>query len=113
MDTSRLKTLEQVSDAMDAVEDARGMKGLSEDDEQTLEDTSVTLRNLQRTIIKSLTENLVANLQSDSAALEDLTDEINQSAKNLDTLTNVLQKTSQAIAGLVNVVTLAVKVGLI
>ncbi len=113
MDIPRLQTLDQISDAMDAVEDARGVKGLSAKDKQTLDSAMLTLRNLQRTITKSLVSDLVTALKTDSAALADLTTQLTKSAKKLDTLTSVLQKTTQIIAGLVNVVTAAMGAGFI
>jgi lambda repressor-like predicted transcriptional regulator len=109
----RLQTLSQIGDAMDAVDDARDVKGLSAKDKQTLDTTMLTLRNLQRTVTKSLVGDLVAALKNDSTALADLTAQLTKSAKKLDTLTTVLQKTTQIIAGLVNVVTAAAGAGFI
>ncbi|MEP7279352.1 MAG: hypothetical protein ABI813_11960 [Bacteroidota bacterium] len=113
MDTSKIKTLDQVSDAMDAVEDARALKGLSAKDREALEKTAVTLRNLERSIIKSLQDELVKTLRADTSALKDLTEQIANSAKKLDKLAGVLEKTTKAVEGLINVIVTAVGAGLI
>lgn len=113
MDTAKLKTLDQVSDAIDAVEDARAIKGLSAKDKLALENTAVALRNIERSIIKSVQDELITKLKSDTAALETLTDQIDNASGKLDKLAAVLQKTTQAVEGLINVITAAVGAGLI
>ncbi|MFT3936099.1 MAG: hypothetical protein QM726_20880 [Chitinophagaceae bacterium] len=113
MDTSKIKTLDQVSDAIDAVEDARAVKNLSAKDKAALEKTAVTLRNIERAIIKSVQGEMVDTLKSNTKALEDLTDQINKSAKKLDKLTDTLEKTCKAVEGLINVIVTAVGAGLL
>jgi len=113
MDTSKLKTLDQVSDAMDAVENARAIKGLSQKDKDALEKTAVTLRNIERFIIKSIQDDLVESLKSDTTALKDLTAQIENSGKKLDKLAAILEKTTTAIDGLISVIVTAAGAGLL
>jgi hypothetical protein len=113
MDTSKIKTLDQVSDAMDAVEDARAIKGISAKDKDNLEKTSVALRNIERSIIKSVQDELIDTLKSDTTALKDLTDQIENSSNKLDKLAAMLEKTTTAVEGLINVITTAVGAGLL
>ncbi len=113
MDTAKLKTLEQVSDAMDEVETARAVPGLSADDMRSLEKMSLALRDAERTIIKSSQEELVDGLKADAAGLKELAEKINTTAADLDRLKTVLNKTNQAIDGLVTVISTATKAGLL
>ena len=113
MDTSKIKTLDQVSDAIDAVEDARAVKNLSARDKQALEKTAVSLRNIERSIIKSIQDELVETMRTDTKTLSDLTEQISKSSKKLDGLAAILEKTCTAVEGLINVIVTAVGAGLL
>jgi hypothetical protein len=113
MDTLKINTLDQVSDALDAVEDARDSTGLSAADQDTLEIASLKLRDLERSIIKSLQDELVATLTADSTALKELTARINQSSAKLDNIAAILQKTTKLVDAFISVVVTAVGAGLI
>jgi len=113
MDAVKLQTLDQVSDAMDAVEAARAVKGLSDDDKDNLEQTAVSLRNMERSIIKLMQDELVEKLKSDSKDLADLTEKISKSSKKLDKLANILEKTSEAVGLLISAIAGGVSAGIL
>jgi hypothetical protein len=113
MDTLKINTLDQVSDALDAVEDARAAKGLSASDKDNLETASLKLRDLERSIIKSEQDELVATLTADSTALKDLTEQISQSSKKLDNITAILETTTKLVDAFISVVVTAVGAGLL
>jgi hypothetical protein len=112
MDTLKINTLDQVSDALDAVEDARATKGLSAADKNNLETASLKLRDLERSIIKSVQDELVDTLTSDCTALKALTEQIDKSAKKLDALAGALEKATKAVDGLITVIIAAAGAGL-
>ncbi|MEO6314345.1 MAG: hypothetical protein ABIU63_14040 [Chitinophagaceae bacterium] len=115
MDSSQFKpkTLEQVSAAIEAVEIARGKKGLSASDRMALQETSLRLRSIERSLIASVQDELVASLEADTLALQVLIDAINKSSKKLGKLAVILEKTAQVVDALVKIVVTAVGAGLL
>jgi len=113
MDTSKIKTLDQVSDAIDAVEDARAVKTLSAKDKLALEKTALLLRNIERSIIKSVQDELIDSLKTDASALDGLSNQIAASSKKLDAVAAALAKTTKAVEGFINVIVTAVGAGLL
>lgn len=113
MDTLKINTLDQVSDALDAVEDARAATDLSAADNDALETASLKLRDLERSIIKSVQDELVDTLTADCTTLKKLTDQICQSSKKLDNLAGILEKTTKMVDAFISVVITAVGAGLL
>lgn len=113
MDTLKINTLDQVSDALDAVEDARAATGLSDADRNALQTASLKLRDLERSIIKIKQNDLVDVLTTDCTALKALTEQINTSSKKLEAFATVLQKTTTIVDAFISVTGAAVKAGLI
>lgn len=115
MDTSQFKpqTLQQVRDAIDGVGVARGKKGLTAAEKVLLQDTLMTLRNLERSIIDTIRDELVASLTADTEKLQDLTAKINKANKKLDKLAGVLETTAKVVDGFVKIIVTAVGVGLL
>lgn len=115
MDSAQFKpkTLAQVADALDAVEKARVKKGLSPSDKMALQTASLTLRSLERAIEKTIQDELVASLTTDTVKLNDLVDAINKSSKKLDKLAVVLKKTADVVDAFVKIIVTAVGVGLL
>lgn len=113
MNTEKIKTLEQVHDAIDIVENARAITGLTPDERLELETASVKLRNLERTIIRIKTNELVASLTLDSNALKDLAKQIKQSAEKLAGIATAIEKATGVVDAFINIVATAVSAGLI
>jgi hypothetical protein len=109
----KLKTLEQVSEALEAVEKARGKKGLSASDKMALQQSSLILRDIERSMEKTLQDGLVAALDSDCTKLTKLIDDINAASKKLDKLSVILKKTADVVGALVKIVATAVGAGFI
>jgi hypothetical protein len=111
MNTEKIKTLEQVLDAFDIVENARAISGLTSDERIELEKASVKLRNLERTIIREETKELVALLTADANALKDLSNRIKQSAEKLSGVATAIEKVASVVDSLINIVASAVAAG--
>ena len=115
MDSSQFKpkTLDQISDALDAVEASRGKKGLTATDKSILQTASLKLRSLERSVEATIQDELVESLSADTASLQDLIAQINKSSKKLDKLATVLEKTAKVVDAFVKIVVTAVGAGLL
>lgn len=113
MNTEKIKTLEQVHDAIDIVENARAIAGLNSDEKLQLETASVKLRNLERTIIRIQTTDLIASLTTDTNALKDLAAKIKQSADKLDGVASAIEKAAGIVESFINIVASAIAAGLL
>jgi hypothetical protein len=113
MNTEKIKTLEQIHDAIDSVEEARALDGLTPAQKLKLETASVKLRNLERTIIRAKTNELIALLTADANGLKDLSNEIKQSADKLAGVSAAIEKAVKIVEGFINIVASAVAAGLL
>lgn len=115
MDSSQFKpkTLAQVSDALEAVEVARAKKGLTATDKIILQTASLKLRSIERSIEKTMQDELVDSLSADTASLQDLIAQINKSSKKLGKLAGILETTAKVVDAFVKIVVTAVGVGLL
>ncbi|HTF82364.1 MAG TPA: hypothetical protein VL947_11585 [Cytophagales bacterium] len=113
MNTEKIHTLEQILDAMDIVENARGILGLSTEDRFELERASVKLRNLERSVIRMKTNELLASLVADAEALDALSCQMRQSAEKLAGVAIAIEKAAQVVAGFVEVVAAVAASGLL
>lgn len=113
MDSAKIKTLEQVHDALDAVEDARAEADLQPGERLDLEKASVQLRNLERTIIKQKEQELIDALKSDTKKLSELVEQMNRSTKKLAHLAEVISKANKIVEDLIKVVAKALSAGLV
>ncbi len=113
MDTTKIKTLQQVSAALVIVESAMTKKNLSDDESNSLQTAFVGLRNIERTIINMVTDELIGSLKTDSAALEALTDKITQSSKKLAAVAVAIGKATQVVDAFISIVVTAVGAGLV
>jgi hypothetical protein len=113
MNDLKFKTLEQVRIALDAVEDQRADLTLTQDEKSMLEQASVSLRNIERSIIREKEQDMVGLLQTDAKSLEDLADKIKKSSEKFEVLATTLGKACQVVEGLIKIITTAIGVGLI
>ncbi|WP_373057580.1 hypothetical protein [Zunongwangia sp. H14] len=113
MNTEKIKTLEKLLDSIEIVENARSIEGLSPEDRVQLEKASVSLRNVERSIIRIKTNELVEKLTHDAQALDKLADEINRSAEKLAGVAKAIEKASNIVKAFVKIAAKAIGAGLI
>lgn len=112
MDSEKIKTLQQVQDAFDIVEEARTANSLTSPERLNLEIASVKLRSIERSIIRSKADELITSLTADSKALKDLAGQIIRSTEQLSHIARALEKAAQVVEAFVNVVIAAAAAGL-
>lgn len=113
MDTIKIKTLEQVSDASEIVENARADKTLTRAEKLELEKIAVKLRNVERSIIKMAQKELVNSLKADTEALKELAVQIKESSKKLAGVAIIIQKAAKVVESFIKIITTAASSGLI
>ena len=113
MDAEKNKTLAQVHDAIDIVENERASDNLTPSERIQLERASVNLRNLERTINRMKLNELVASLTSDANALDHLANQMIQSAGKLAGVARTIQNAAGAIEAFIKIVNKATGSGLI
>ena len=107
------KTLLQVRNALEAIEEQREADNLKKADRLLLEQAAVALRNIERTITREKEEDMVAVLEKDSKELKGLSESITKSAKKLEGLAVVVAKASTVVEGLIKIIATAVGAGLL
>ena len=113
MNTEKIKTLEQVFDAIDIVENARAIAGLAPSERLGLETASVKLRNIERNIIRIKTNELVALLTADVDTLKDLANQMKQSADKLAGVGHAIEKAAGVVEVFIKIVVATVGAGLV
>lgn len=113
MNTEKIKTLEQVQDALDIVEKARADSNLTDNERLKLETASVKLRHIERSIIRIKTEELVTTLTNDTVALKNVADEIKKSAEKLASVSKAIEKAANILETFIGIVAKAITAGLI
>lgn len=113
MNTEKIKTLEQIHEAIEIVENARAIVGLSPEQRYELESASVKLWNLEQSIIRKKGEELIAILNSDSKALNELAERIKKLSDSLAGVAFAIEKAAKVVEALINIITTAVSVGLV
>lgn len=113
MNTEKINTLTQVHDAIDIVEEARAAEGISSVERKILEKASFTLRNLERSILKTETTALVDKLTEDTAPLSDLITQIDKSGEKLAGVAQAISKISKVVDTLIQITNAAAKGGLL
>ena len=111
MNTEKFKTLAQVDAAIEIVEEARAVDNLSPSERLALETASAKLRNIERSIIRMVSNELVDSLTSDANALNDLANQKKQSAGKLERVANTIQKTASVVEAFITIVTTAASAG--
>lgn len=112
--TLTIKTpLDQLSEAMMRIEEARGEPFLSHAERNSLEAAAVNLRNLEQCIIETKEKELMSALAADSLELKQLVVEINASSKHLAKVSEAVEKASKAVEALINILLIAARAGLL
>ena len=76
---------------------------LSKADQRNLEKASLHLRNLERSMVNSVENTLVAELKNESSALKELVEEINKTSAQLFKITEILGKVVSTTGQLIDV----------
>lgn len=113
MNTEKIKTLEQVHDALDNVEEARAKNELTQNEKKNLESASVQLRNIERAIVRAKTDEMVNALTNDTKALKELAEKIKVSADKLKKTAEIIEKTAKITDAFITIATTAASSGLI
>jgi hypothetical protein len=113
MNTEKIKTLEQIHEAIVAVEIARSSSGLSHDQQYDLEYASVKLWALEQSVIRKKGDDLITALTIDSSALKELSVKIKESAESLGAVAGVLEKVAKVVEALINIIAAALAAGFI
>ena len=113
MDSLKIKTLTQVDDALEIVENARADHSLSNAEKLKLEKAALKLRNLERTIIRSMQNELVDSLKADSEALDALADQIAASSEKLAGIADTVKKAAGVVESFIKIVTAVAATGLL
>jgi len=108
-----IKTLDQIGVALDNIEEARADASLNSKDKTALEAAAVSLRSLERSIIRSTELELVAALKADSTELQKLVVQIKASAAHLAKVSATIEKASKAVEALISIMITAAKAGLL
>lgn len=113
MNDFKVKTIDQLHDAMESIESAREDSSLSKTDRQKLEEAYVQLRNIERSIIRQKEKELADVLTSNAKALNNLADQIKASSDKLDAVGNVLKNAAKVVQAFINIITTASAAGLL
>ncbi len=113
MEALKTQILEQVNDALRAIEDARDDIHIPEQQKFYLETISVQLRNMERSIIRQKELELVDTLTSDSHALKEMARRLKDSAKKLEKIADAVEKVSKLVELLIKAVAGGISAGLL
>ncbi|HEY8780557.1 MAG TPA: hypothetical protein VIM16_02990 [Mucilaginibacter sp.] len=112
MDTSTTNTLQQVNDAINAIDQASN-DTTDPATAETLEKISDALENIKNDIISQTEGALVDAMSSDTTDLNNLVGQIDQADAQLDKVTGIIKTVSSAIGVLVNITTAGMSAGLL
>ncbi|RBW55794.1 hypothetical protein DS884_15700 [Tenacibaculum sp. E3R01] len=113
MNTEKIKTLDQILDSIEIIENARSINDLSQEDRLRLEKASLQLRNLVTTIIREKTKKLIEILNRDTNKMKSLIEKMQISNKKLAGVAKSLEKVTNIIESLVNITSQALLSGLV
>ncbi|WP_431166141.1 hypothetical protein [Tenacibaculum halocynthiae] len=113
MNTEKIKTLDQILDSIEIIENARSINDLSQEDRLKLEKASLQLRNLITTIIREESNKLIEILNRDTDKMKSLIEKMQISNKKLAGVAKSLEKATNIIESLVNITSQALLSGLV
>ncbi|MDB5286715.1 MAG: hypothetical protein JWR05_1664 [Mucilaginibacter sp.] len=113
MNTEKLKTLEQISKAMDEVNEASQNPENSTEEQRALDQISVTLQKMQNDIILKTEKELVSALSQPGKDLSELSKALNNSTEKLKKISKTVQAVSKTVEVLVKIITSAASAGLL
>lgn len=113
MNTEKLKTLEQISKAMEEVNEASQNPEITQQEQKALDQISVTLQKMQNDIILKTEKELVSALSQPCKDLIKLSKALNKSTDELKKISETVQAVSRTVGVLVKIITSAASVGLL
>lgn len=113
MNTEKIRTLDVLLEAMDIIENARSMEDLGPEERYELEKASLLLRNIERSIIRVKTSELVATLTEDADKLNELAEKIKLSAEKLTGISRAIEKAAKTVEAFVQIAAKSISAGLI
>jgi|GEM_PF-1566339 len=117
MDTAKIKTLRQVSEAISEVDDARAAAKndttISQAQKDALDHSSVLLRRLLNDILLQNEQVLIDALRVDTVEMNVLITTIGNAVTSLSSVSNTIQKLSTSVGALITIATTTVSAGLI
>lgn len=113
MNTEKIRTLDVLLEAMDIIENARSMEDINPEERYELEKASLLLRNIERSIIRVKTSELVATLTEDADKLNELAEKIKLSAEKLAGISRAIEKAAKTVEAFVQIAAKSISAGLI
>jgi superfamily I DNA/RNA helicase len=113
MEPLKTQTLNEVSHALRAIEDARDDISLPEQQKFYLETVAVQLRNIERSIIRTKELELIATLTKDSRLLKEMAKDLKTTAERLKKVSEGVEKVSKLVELLIKAVAGGISAGLL
>jgi TRAP-type C4-dicarboxylate transport system substrate-binding protein len=113
MNTEKLKTLEQISKAMDEVNEASQNPENTPEEQKALDQISVMLQKMQNDIILKTEKELVSALNQPGKDLAELSKALNNSTEKLKKISKTVLAVSKTVGVLVQIITSAASAGLL
>ena len=104
MDSKKLAVIRLLHDSMEEIEIARADTEISKANKRMLEQCAVKLRDIERSIIRKETNELIHLLEKDANELEVLIVKIDKAFQKLEKLAKHLESATKAIKGLSKVI---------
>ncbi|WP_424495308.1 hypothetical protein [Salinimicrobium sp. GXAS 041] len=113
MNDEKIKTLDVLVDAMEIIENARSIKDLSPDERLELEKTAILLRNIERSIIRLKTDQMLSEIAKDAVLLNDLAEKIEHKAQKLAGVARAIEKAAKVVELFVQIASRTISRGLL
>jgi hypothetical protein len=113
MNTEKINTLAQIHAAQDIIISALADPTLTPAEKEALQDTSLKLRNMERSIVALAGQALVDSLTSDTTDLKDLIERIKQSAEKLAGVASSIEKAAGIVEAFISIVSTAMITGVL
>ena len=104
--TGRELSLEEIRKGQAEIAFEMGKSGLAPNEQVSLEQASIHLRNLERMLVASIGKELVADLKNETLALHALTEEINRTSQRLSKLSKILSDVVKITGQLIDILVL-------
>ncbi len=111
MNTEKINTLAKIHAAQDVIIDALADPQLTKNEISALQDSSLKLRNMERSIVALVGQKLVDSLTADTKDLKTLIKQIEQSAEKLSKVANGIKKAARVVEALIKIVSTAISMG--
>ena len=105
-----MKSDVEIIEALDAVQDARLIieqkiadRKTSDEEKESLEETSFLLQRMERSLLKEATDKLVEELTGDALKLQVVINEIKKSTSHLEKVAATLSKVSNTVEKVIKV----------